>query len=72
MTSTSTVCPMALTETENDSTNPEFAQILSERLSRREMLKGSFGAAAAVYFGGSSLLLSAAGETRAATGALKL
>lgn len=72
MTHTSTDCPNMLTDTENDSTNPEFAQILSERLSRRDMLKGSFGAAAALYMGGSSLLLSATGETRAATSALKL
>jgi len=72
MTITSPHNPTMLTDTENDSTNPEFGHILSERLSRREMLKGSFGAAATLYFGSSSLLLSESGETRAATGTLKL
>jgi len=40
MTPTPTDCPIMLTDTENDSTNPEFNQILTERLSRRSMLKG--------------------------------
>ncbi len=61
-----------ITDTENDSSNPEFDEILTERLSRRRMLKGSFGAAAALYLGGSSLLLTPTGETRAATKTLKL
>jgi secreted PhoX family phosphatase len=72
MTHLSSDDPIMLTDTENDSSNPEFNQILTERLSRRSMLKGSFGVAATLYFGGSSLLFSPSGETRAATGALKL
>ena len=62
----------ALNDTENTSSNPEFTQILTARLSRRELLKGSFGAAAAMYLGGSSLLLNASGDTQAASRRLKL
>ena len=35
----------------NDSANPSFDSVLSARLSRRSLLKGSFGLAASVYFG---------------------
>ena len=59
-------------DTENTSSNPEFSQILSARLSRRNLLKGSFGAAAALYLGGSSLLLTPSGDAKAAMRQLKL
>ncbi len=61
-----------LIDTENTSANPEFSQILSARLSRRDLLKGSFGAAAALYLGSSSLLLSPSGEANAAARRLTL
>ncbi len=38
---------------ENFSNNPRFDAILSARLSRRSVLKGSFGVAAAAVLGGS-------------------
>lgn len=59
-------------DTDNTSSNPEFAHILSARLSRRDLLKGSFGAAAALYLGGGSLLLTPAGDASAAARRLKL
>ncbi len=59
-------------DTENTSSNPAFSDILHARLSRRDMLKGSFGAAAALYLGGTGLLLSATGDTQAAARRLKL
>ncbi len=58
--------------TENISSNPEFSQILSARLSRRDLLKGSFGTAASLYLGGSSLLLTPAGDAKATARRLKL
>ena len=59
-------------DTENTSANPEFSQILATRLSRRSLLRGSFGAAAALYLGGGSLLLTPAGDATAAARRLKL
>lgn len=61
-----------LIDTENTSSNPEFAQILSARLSRRDLLKGSFGAAAALYMGGAGMLFSPAGNAQAAARKLRL
>lgn len=72
MIQTSPDCQTPLMDTENNSNNPEFNQILTDRLSRRTMLKGSFGAAATLYFGCGSLLFTPTGETHASTGALKL
>ena len=66
------VLPEQVSDTENTSSNPEFSQILSARLSRRQMLKGSFGAAAALYLGSTSLLLSPSGDAKAAMRELKL
>ena len=59
-------------DTENTSSNPEFSDILHARLSRRALLKGSFGTAAALYLGGTSLLLSPMGDAKATARRLKL
>ncbi|HEX4872197.1 MAG TPA: PhoX family phosphatase [Nevskiaceae bacterium] len=48
----------------NPSTTPHFAEILEQRVSRRGVLKGGMGAAAATFVGGSLL---AAPEARAQT-----
>ncbi len=60
-----------MSDTENQSGNPNFSSILDARLSRRSLLKGSLAAAAASYIGG-GLLLSAAGDAKAAMRQLKL
>ncbi len=50
----------------------DFNQVLETRLSRRSLLKGSLATAASAYLGGTSLLLTPAGNASAAMQSLKL
>ena len=63
----STAAPVA----DDTAATPDFDSVLTARLSRRNLLKGSLATAAATYLGG-SLSLSASGNVQAAARALKL
>ncbi len=61
-----------MNDIDNFSDNPEFSNILSARLSRRNLLKGSLAMASASYLGVGSMLLSPAGDAQAAMRKLRL
>ncbi|HYD96957.1 MAG TPA: PhoX family phosphatase [Noviherbaspirillum sp.] len=55
----------------NDSANPSFESVLNARLSRRSLLKGTFGAATTVFFGGSLAACGGTGNAVASAGAVE-
>lgn len=61
-----------LSDTDNFSANLAFDHVLALRISRRAVLKGSIGAAAVLYFGGSAMLRSAVANAQQTAPGLKL
>ena len=59
-------------DTDNFSANSAFDEVLALHLSRRAMLKGSFSAAAALYFGGSAMMRSSFVNAQTVSSSLKL